>query len=95
MEVYYDTFLTVVLVIMAVLLVLLLIKAITGRGIGDRIVIINMTGTLTVMIISILSIKMKEGFLGDIPLVYAMISFLAVVVLSKIYIGEKKKEKDN
>lgn len=94
MEVYYDMFLTVILVIMAVLLILLLVKAILGPGLGDRIVIINMTGTLTVMIISVLSVKMKETFLGDVPLVYAMISFLAVVVLSKIYIGENRKDKN-
>ena len=43
---------------------------------------------------------MEEGYLVDICLIYAMISFLSVVVLTKVYTGvymeakdEKKKEK--
>jgi len=42
---------------------------------------------------------MNEGYLADIVLIYAMISFLAVVVLTKVYTGvyleqqEKKNKK--
>ena len=41
----------------------------------------------------ILALKLAEGYLADVALIYAMLSFLAVVVLSKIYLGvylEKK-----
>ena len=46
-----------------------------------------MIGTMTMMIITILAVKMKEGFLADVAIIYAMISFLAVVVLVKVFMG--------
>ena len=30
---------------------------------------------------------LREGYLADICLIYAMISFLAVIVLTKVYMG--------
>ena len=47
-------------------------------------------------IISILALYLQEGYLVDICLIYAMISFLAVVVLTKVYTGvylERKEQK--
>ena len=51
------------------------------------------------IIIVILGVIMEEGYLADIALIYAMISFLAVVVLTKLYTGvyleqKAKKEKE-
>ena len=45
----------------------------------------------------ILGVVMNEGYLADIALIYAMISFLAVVVLTKVYTGVylEQKEKKN
>ena len=40
----------------------------------------------------------NEGYLVDICIIYAMISFLAVIVLTKVYMGvyqEKKEEEDD
>ena len=48
------------------------------------------------VIISILALYLQEGYLVDICLIYAMISFLAVVVLTKVYTGvylERKEQK--
>lgn len=73
-----------------------LIRAIRGPEIADRIVAVNMLGTLTIMIICILSLWQNESYLLDVALIYAMISFLAVVVLTRVYLGvhrEHVKEK--
>jgi len=43
--------------------------------------------------IAILSLMLKEGYLVDIAIIYAMLSFLAVVVLVKIYIGVYRAQK--
>ena len=64
-----------------------LIRAIRGPEIADRIVSVNMLGTLTIMIICILSLWLKQSYLLDVALIYAMISFLAVVVLVRVYLG--------
>ena len=92
----YDVLLTGALIFLAIALVLCLVRAIIGQRIADRLVAVNMMGTMIMVIIGILSVKMKEGYLVDICLIYAMISFLAVVVLTKVYTGVyvEKKEKE-
>ena len=77
----------VVLIALAIMLILCLIRAIIGPRIADRLVAVNMITTMVMAIVSILAIVMNEGYLIDICLIYAMISFLAVVVLSKVYTG--------
>ena len=89
-----DTFYTVIIIILAILLLSLIIKTIMGPTVADRLVTINMIGTITIMILCILAIKMKETFLGDVPMVYAIVSFVAVVTLAKIYIGVSNKDKE-
>ncbi len=92
----YDMLLTAALSVLGVLLFLCLIRSILGPRIADRIVAVNMVGTITITIIGVLALKMKEGYLIDISLIYAMLSFLAVVVLTRVYMGTylERKEKE-
>ena len=82
-----DKFLIAVVMILSILLFLCLIRAIIGPKIADRIVSVNMMGTITIVIIAVLTVLLDEGYLADICIIYAMISFLAVVVLTMIYMG--------
>ena len=59
-----------------------------------------MMGTMVIAAISILAVMMQEGYLLDVAIIYAMISFLAVIIISKVYMGvylerKKKGEKGN
>ncbi len=90
----YEILFTVALIFLAVALMLCLIRAIIGPRIADRVVAVNMMGTMVMVIIGILAVKMQEGYLADICLIYAMISFLAVVVLTKVYTGVYTEEKE-
>ena len=85
------------LIFLAVMLMLCLIRAIIGPRIADRIVSVNMMGTIVMVMIAILALMQEEGYLVDICLIYAMISFLAVIVLTKVYMGVylERKEKQN
>lgn len=92
----YEVVFTVLPIILAIMVLICLIRAIKGPKIADRIVAINMMGTITMVIIAILAVKMDEGYLVDICIIYAMISFLAVTLLTKVYMGvyaEKKQQK--
>lgn len=91
----YNIVYTAALIFLALMLFLCLLRAVLGPRTADRIVAINMMGTMVMVIIAILALKMKEGYLVDICIIYAMISFLAVVVLTKVYQGvyREKKEK--
>lgn len=93
----YDIFFTAVLIVLAVMVVLCLIRAIIGPKIADRIVSVNMMGTMVIVTIAILALMLEEGYLVDICIIYAMISFLAVIVLTKVYMGVylEKHRKEN
>jgi multicomponent Na+:H+ antiporter subunit F len=84
-----------ILSIQAILLILCLIRAVVGPRIADRLVAVNMITTMVTVMIAILAVLKGEGYLIDICLIYAMISFLAVVVLSRIYTGVYREKKDH
>ena len=89
----YEVLFIAALVILAVFLMLSLVRAIIGPRVADRIVAINMMGTQTLAIIAILAVMKQEGYLVDIYIIYAMISFLSVVVLTKVYMGIYRERK--
>ncbi len=96
----YDSFSVVVLVILGIIAILCLVRAVIGPRSADRVVACNMMGTIIMAMIAVLAVKLRESYLGDICLVYAMISFLAVIVLCKVYFGaymarKKKREEEN
>lgn len=85
----------VVLVFLALLLFACLLRAILGPRVADRVVAVNMMGTMVMVMIAVFAMLLGEGYLVDICLIYAMISFLAVVVLTKVYMGVYLAEKQN
>lgn len=92
----YGLLMTGSVIVLAVLIIASIIRSVIGPKIVDRIIAVNMVGTITILIIGILSVYMDENYLVDVCLIYAMISFLAVVVLGKVYTGailEKKRLK--
>ena len=85
------------LVVIGALLLACLVRAIRGPRIADRVIAVNMMGTLIVIAICILAFLMGEGYLLDIAMVYTMLSFLAVVLLTKVYMGiyrEKRRQRE-
>lgn len=96
MELYHTLYITL-LVLFSFLMLICLIRAVKGPQVADRLMAVNMMGTMVMVMISVLALLLNEGYLVDICLIYAMISFLAVVVLSKVYIGiyEERVQKKN
>lgn len=84
-----------ILSVLAVMLVLCLIRAVIGPRIADRLVAVNMMGTMVMVSIAILAVVKDQGYLVDICLIYALISFLAVVVLTRIYTGVYREAKEH
>ncbi|MDE7269756.1 MAG: sodium:proton antiporter [Acetatifactor sp.] len=88
----------VILIVLGLLFFAALVRAVKGPRVVDRLVAVNMVGTMVMVMIAILSLYLQEEYLLDICLIYAMASFLAVIVLSKVYIGiyeEQHLEKEN
>ena len=83
----YEILFTAALVVIGLLVIACLVRAIRGPRIADRVIAANMIGTLVVITICILSFVMNEGYLIDIAMIYTMLSFLTVVLLTKVYMG--------
>ena len=82
----YRMLLWISAIFVSLLLCVCLIRAIIGPRFTDRIIAINVICTKTIIMIAVLSCLLNNSSLLDIAIVYAMIAFLVVVVLSKCYI---------
>lgn len=82
-----------VLVLLMCLLFLCLLRAVKGPRVADRIVAVNMMGTMVMVMIAALALLLGEGYLVDICLIYAMVSFISVIVLTKVYMGVYRQGK--
>ena len=92
MEETVDLFLKIAIAFSSIAIFVCFIRAVIGPSIADRLLGINMIGTQVIIIIAELTVLMGEAWLADVATVYALLSFLGVVVLTKIYIGIYRKE---
>ena len=74
-----------------------MLRAYKGPRFTDRVVAVNMIGTITIAIMAILSVWMDADYLIDICITYALLSFIAIVVLTRLVIirrrGQMEREK--
>ena len=89
MDAAFKSFFLVCIIVLAVLTFFCLVRTIKGPRLVDRIVGTNMIGTMTIAVIALLN----ESSILDICLIYAIMSFVAVIVLTKIYIGIYNEKK--
>ena len=85
------------LVLLGLGLLAVMVYIIRARLTVDRIIGINLIGTLVAIIIAILAYLLGEDYLADVAIVYVVLSFIAVMMLCRIYINlyqrnQRKKE---
>ena len=86
LEAAYNLLYEAALIFLAVLIGAMLIRSIMGPAVTDRVLAINMIGTMVIASIAILSMYIDENYLLDVGLIYTMISFVSVLVLASVYI---------
>jgi multicomponent Na+:H+ antiporter subunit F len=79
--------------VLTITIFLCIFRAIKGPTLGDRLVAINVIGTKTIILILIISFILQETYFVDVAMVYALISFLSTVVISK-YINKMGGDKE-
>lgn len=84
----YETLFLGSAIYLAVTMFLCLVRAIIGPRLTDRLVAVNIISCKVVILFAVLAVYMDEFYLLDVCLTYALISFLAVVVLSRVYMPE-------
>lgn len=60
-------------------------RAVSGPSIYDRILSVNMFGTKTVLLISILGFMMGRPDFLDIALVYSLINFISIIGVLRFF----------
>lgn len=69
-----------------------LFRVVRGPTVADRMVAIDIFGILVVGICAVLTIKTGRGFIIDIGLAWAILSFIGTVALAKYLTGRKLDE---
>jgi multicomponent Na+:H+ antiporter subunit F len=64
---------------------LLLIRAIAGPTLYDRVLAVNTFGTKTVLLLSLLGFLMGRPEFLDIAILYALINFVATIAILKFF----------
>ena len=74
-----------------------LLRGILGPRFTDRVVAVNIIGTKAILLIAALSLFLDKPYLLDICLIYALMSFMAVVVLTGAHMSvhNRKQAVDN
>ena len=89
----YTILYSAALLCIALLLSVMLLRSTRGPGAADRLLSINMIGTLVNVAILILSALLRESWLVDVALIYTMISFISVLILARVFIPAKPGRK--
>ena len=89
----YHLLYSAALIALASLAGMVLLSAAFRKTVTDRILCINMLGTLVIASIAVLSRQLEEAYLLDVGLIYTMISFIAVLMLALTYIPPKPKRR--
>ena len=74
------------LLVLAIALILALLNGVQGQRFTDRVVALNVIGTLTIVISCMLAVYLQHSYILDIAMVLALLNFLAVVVLCRMAI---------
>ena len=91
-----NLLLTGALIVLAIAVFFCLLRAVIGPKFTDRLIAVNMVGTKTIIVICLCAVLIDAPYIVDVALVYALISFLAVVVLTQVYkVAWKKRKKKN
>lgn len=88
-------FLWIILILLAVLILACIIRCVKGPRNTDRVLAVNMMGSIGNAIIAALATIYKQNFLADVAILYALLSFAAVVVLSRIVRGVYKEKEEH
>ena len=80
------------MIVLIALILAVLVRAIMGPRFTDRIVAVNAVATLILAEICLMALYLDQDFLLDVALIYAMLSFVANVILMRILIVRRRAQ---
>ena len=82
---FMNSVFVISMIILAISIIAIFLRAVIGPTVADRIICINMIGTKIIIFICILAGFLGEEYLIDVAIVYALINFISIVVLTYSY----------
>ena len=86
----YTLMYSITLIALAVLIGIMLIRSIRGPQLTDRLLAVNMICTMVIAAILVLCALLKEQYLADVALIYALISFVSLILFASVYIRRRE-----
>ena len=87
-----DKLLTGTLAILALLMLSLMPKVVKGPRFTDRIVAVNAINTMITASICLLARLHRASYLLDVALIYALLGFTGVTLLTRLLAADRKKK---
>ena len=95
MNPFMQKFLIYPIAVLSALILVTLLYAVLGKRYTDKIVVTNIIGSLCINIIVLLAYFMDADYILDVAIVFAILSFLSVIVLCRIvqnHVNGRKSE---
>ena len=77
------------LLVLSVALILALLNGVRGKRFTDRVVALNVVGTIILVLCCMVALYLGHSYILDIALVLAMLNFLSVVILARLAIERR------
>lgn len=78
----------VTMILLSITILALLVRAYIGPRFTDRVLAVNVINVKVIVLICILAVMFEQNYIVDIAILYALFSFLSVIVLSRIYLND-------
>ena len=78
------------LIVLLILVGVMLVRSLIGPRILDRLLSINMIGTMVISAICVMTRMLDESYLADVALIYAMVSFISMLIMASMYISARR-----
>ncbi len=86
-----EKILTGALIFLGLLMLALMPRVLRGPRFTDRIVAVNSINTMVTASICLLSRRLNAPYLLDVALIYALLGFTAVTLLTRLLAAERRK----
>ncbi len=95
MSEFYNVLYIFSMIFLALLMFGYLFRSVVGPSFFDRILAVNSISTIVILIIAIISVDDGNHYVVDVILIYAMLSFVTVMIVCKAYLRSHKKDKSH
>ena len=75
----------VLFTVLVIVMAMLLVRAIKGPGLFNRVLAINGFGTLTVLLLVLLGVTFKQYDVMDIALLYVLVNFIGAIAVLRFF----------